>query len=467
MKSYDLVIVGGGAGAFAAAIKADELGAKTALINDGLPLGGTCVNVGCVPSKALLHAAEVVHMGRNHGIPGVEFEQKRLDFGQIVQDELAMVEHLRSAKYEQVLASLGRVEHIEGHASFASPHTVEANGEVLRARKFIIATGSTATVPPIDGLRETGFLTHTEALKTKRLPKSLVVIGGGPLGLEFAQMYARFGTQITILQKEPVIAPLAEPVLSRRLHEVLTSEGINIVTGVTIQSAQPQNGNKIVHYLTGGQPRTVEAEDILLAAGKTANTKDLGLDKAGVEVDQRQAVKTKPGLQTSQSHIFAVGDVTNLPLRLETTAGREGTLAAENALNGTGRNINYDHVPYTIFTDPQLASVGMTEDEQMQRTGTCACRTVSFEHVPRGIINRRTEGLIKMGINPRTKQITGVHVLAPNAGDIIGQAMVLIQNKNTIDDVINSLPVFPTMSEAIKLAALAFTKDISKLSCCV
>jgi mercuric reductase len=211
----------------------------------------------------------------------------------------------------------------------------------------------------------------------------------------------------------------------------------------------------------------VSGDEILLAAGKTPNTEELGLEVAGVEIDKRQAVVVNQNFQTSNKNIFAVGDVTNGPLRLEPTAGREGTLAAENALKGTTLSIDYNAVPYTIFTDPQLAGVGFTEDEQMKQMGVCACRTVSFEDVPKAIIMRATSGLIKMAIHPQTKQILGVHILAPNAGELIAEAMMLVKNKNTIDDVVNSLPMFPTLSEAIKIVALSFTKDISKLSCCI
>jgi mercuric reductase len=186
-----------------------------------------------------------------------------------------------------------------------------------------------------------------------------------------------------------------------------------------------------------------------------------------VKVDEREAIGVDLSFRTTQPHIYAVGDVTNLPLRLETTAGREGTLAAENALQGAEHSIDYDIVPYTIFTDPQLASVGWTEDEEMRRLGACACRTVSFADIPKAMILRRTEGVIKMGIHPQTQQIVGVHILAPQAGELIAEAMMLVKNKNTIDDVVNSLPMFPTLSEAIKIVALSFTKDISKLSCCI
>ncbi|MBI4426348.1 MAG: mercury(II) reductase [Candidatus Kerfeldbacteria bacterium] len=476
MKHFDLLIIGGGAGAFAAAIRANELKAKTALINAGLPLGGTCVNVGCVPSKTLLYASEMLHYAKL-GIPGVELEVKNFDFQKVVQDELALVEKLRQEKYEKVLKNLEHVMAIEGGAQFVSQNEVEVNGEKLSAKKFIIAAGSTATVPPIENIRQVGYVTHIEALRLERQPKELVVIGAGPLGLEFAQMFARFGTKVTVLQREPSIFPHSEKTLTDRLTEVLTKEGIVIKTNAEVKSARKEADKKVISYAINGTQEEESADEILLAAGKTPNTQGLGLDVAGVEIDKRQAVVVNQNFQTSNKSVFAVGDVTNGPLRLEPTAGREGTLAAENALSsqggsafggkGTTLSIDYHTVPYTIFTDPQLAGVGFTEEEQMKQMGVCACRTVSFEDIPKAIIMRRTEGLIKMAIHPQTKQILGVHILAPNAGELIAEAMMLIKNKNTIDDVVNSLPMFPTLSESIKTVALSFTKDISKLSCCI
>ncbi|MBI2010675.1 MAG: FAD-dependent oxidoreductase [Candidatus Colwellbacteria bacterium] len=344
---------------------------------------------------------------------------------------------------------------------------MEVNGERLSAAKFIIAAGSTANVPPIEGIREAGFITHIEALKMPKQPEELAVVGAGPLGLEFAQMFSRFGTKVTILQRGDSIFPHSEKELTNRLAEILSKEEITIKTNVEVKNARKENNKKVILYTINGAQEETAADEILLAAGKTPNTQGLGLDAVGVEIDKRQAIIVNQHFKTSNPNIFAVGDVTNGPLRLEPTAGREGTLAAENALKGTTLSIDYNAVPYTIFTDPQLAGVGFTEDEQMKQMGVCACRTVSFEHVPKAIIMRRTEGMIKMAIHPQTKQILGVHILAPNAGELIAEAMMLIKNKNTIDDVVNSLPMFPTLSEAIKIIALSFTKDISKLSCCI
>jgi len=280
-------------------------------------------------------------------------------------------------------------------------------------------------------------------------------------------MYSRFGTKVTILQRGPSIFSGGERELTDKLVEILTKEGITIKTNVEIKTVRKEGGKKIILYMVEGKQEEIYSDEILLAAGKTPNTKGLSLEKAGVEVDKKQAITVNQLFQSSQSHIFAVGDVTSLPLRLETTAGREGTLVAENAISDTKNAIDYNTVPYTIFTDPQLAGVGLTEDEQMKQNGVCACRTVSFENVPKAIIMHRTEGLIKMGIDPKTKQILGIHILAPNAGELIAEAMMLVKNKNTIDDVVNSLPMFPTLSESIKIVAMSFTKDISKLSCCI
>ncbi|MDP2677027.1 MAG: mercury(II) reductase [bacterium] len=467
MQTFNLIIIGGGAGAFAAAIRANELKAKTALVNAGLPLGGTCVNVGCVPSKTLLYAGEILHHAKHHGIPGVELEVKNFDFQKVVQDELSLVEKLRQEKYEKVLKNLEYVTAIEGKAKFISQNEVGVNGEKLSAEKFIIAAGSTATVPPIENIREVGFITHIEALRLEKQPKELVVIGAGPLGLEFAQMFSRFGTKVTILQRGDSIFPHSEKTLTDRLAEILSKEGITIKTNVEVKSTRKENGKKVISYTINGAQEETAADEILLAAGKTPNTQGLALDVVGVEVNKSQAIVVNQYFQTSNQKVFAVGDITSGPLRLEPTAGREGTLAAENALKGATLSIDYNAVPYTIFTDPQLAGVGFTEDEQMKQMGVCACRTVSFEDVPKAIIMHRTEGMIKMAIHPQTKQILGVHILAPNAGELIAEAMMLVKNKNTIDDVVNSLPMFPTLSEAIKIVALSFTKDISKISCCI
>ena len=467
MEKFDLIIIGGGAGAFAAAIKANEFGAKTLLVNKGLPLGGTFVNVGCVPSKALLYAGEVMHLAKNHNIPGLDIEIKNFDFQKVIQDELELVARLRQEKYEKVLGELENVTTIEGWAKFISANEIQVDDKIFFSEKFLIATGSIATHPSIPGIMEVGYITHIDALKLKKLPKELIVLGAGPVGLEFAQMYSRFGTKVTILQRSSSIFRKGEKELSDKLSEILMKEGITIKTNVSLKEAKINNGKKVICYEMNGKQENISADEILVATGKIPNIEELGLEKAGVKIDAKKAIIVNENFQSSMPHIFAVGDTAALPLRQEPTAGSEGTLAAENALSGSKNTIDYTTVPYTIFTDPHLAGIGSTEDELMKLLGKCLCRTVSFENIPKALIIKRTEGLIKLVIHPDSKIILGVHILAPQAGELIAQAMYIIRNQNTIEDVVNSLPMFPTLSEAIKLAALSFTKDISKLSCCV
>jgi len=466
-KNYDIIILGGGATAFAAAIRASELKKKTAIINAGLPLGGTCVNVGCVPSKKLLWAGEVMHQAKNHNIDGIDIEVKGFDFAKVVREEMSLVKHLQDEKYKKVLESIPDVEIVEGMGRFISENEIEVNGDVLKAEKIVIATGSTAIAPPIEGIQEVGYVTHIEALRLQKQPKEMVIVGGGAVGVEFAQMYTRFGTKVILLQRGERILPYAEPELTSKLTEILTNEGVTVFTQANVVKAEMVEGKKRVTAIVGGEEKVIRCDEILLAAGKRPNTKELGLEKIGVEIDERGRVVVDGFFQSSKSHIFAGGDVASLPSRLETTAGREGTLIAGNALAREKNTLDYNVVPSTVFTDPQLASVGYSEDAQMEEMGVCACRTVSFEMVPKAIIMKRTEGLIKMAIHPETQVIMGVHILAPGAGELIAEAMMLVKNKNTIDDVVNSLPMFPTLSEALKLVALSFTKDISKLSCCV
>lgn len=465
--NFDLIIIGGGAAGFAAAIRADELGARTLMVNSGLPLGGTCVNVGCVPSKRLLHAGEIMHLAKSHTFSGIELQLTRFSFSQVVEDEIKLVTRMREEKYQKVLSGLKNIVFIDGNAKFISPHEITIDGTTYTGDKFVICTGSTAGVPPIEGIRETGFLTHIEALKLKNRPEKLLVIGAGPMGLEFSQIFSRFGTRVTVLESQPTIFQAGERSLVDRLAQILISEGIDIITDAKVKKASLEGKSKKLIFEVKGKEQVLMGDEILLATGKIPNTDGLGLDKAGVVVDRKKAVVVNEFLQTSSEHIFAAGDCTNLPMRLETTAGREGSLAADNALTGSKKSIDYRTVPYTIFTDPQLAGVGITEDEEMEMLDRCLCRTLLFSELPKAIIMERTEGALKLVVHPETNQVLGVHILAPQAGDLIAQGMLIVKNKMTVEDIIDALPVFPTLSEAIKLCALSFIKDISKLSCCV
>jgi mercuric reductase len=471
MKAFDFVIVGGGAAGFAAAIKADELGAKTAMINAGLPLGGTCVNVGCVPSKAMLYPGEILHLFAKHNIKGIppcdlSKNGQNFSFHDLIEEELSIVATARMEKYIHVLQQLSHVSFIEGMGRFVSPHELEVNGTILKGEKFLIATGSKAEPPLIDGIKEAGFLTHVEALSLSQQPRSLLVLGSGPVGLEFAQMFARLGTKVVLVSRRERILPNGEPELAEKLEEIFQEEGIEILHNAIVLKANKVDGKKKIVLSIQGEIREIFGDEILVATGKIPNTKGLGLEDIGVALDAKKAIVTQPTLETSLSHIFAAGDVASLPMRLETTAGKEGTLAASNALAATKLSINYRSVPGTIFTDPQYAYVGLTDEEAQKQGYACACRVVDFGKVPKAAILRRKDGVVKMVVDASSQEILGVHVLAPHAAEFIFAGALAIQNKMTLEKFLEALPVFPTLSESLKIAAQAFVTDLGKLSCC-
>jgi mercuric reductase len=468
MKSskYELIIVGGGATAFSAAIKASNHGVKTLMI-ERAALGGTCVNVGCVPSKNLLGAGEILHSAKNPPYHFVSPCESGFDFQKTIAAKDNLVKTLRKQKYHDVLSSLENVELIQGSASFVAPRKVKVDGKVLEANKFIIAAGSSPSVPRFKGIENVDYLTNNEALSLKDKPSSMMVIGGRALGLEFAQMYARFGTKVTLLQRSDRIIPEHEPEISDGLHNYLTEEEIEIITGVNVEELYQKGNSKFVTAsVNGKKTQTFEAEQLLMATGRKPNTADLHLENAGVRLRPDGAIAVNSEMRTSAPHIWAGGDVTGEPM-LETLAAKEGATAAENALTGSHKKINLLSVPSAIFTSPQVASVGMTEEQMMQKYGYCSCRTLPMEEVPKGLTVNDTKGLVKMAVDPkRNNRIVGVHILASIAADMVHEAVMAVKYRLTIGDIIDTVHVFPTMSEAIKLVATSFKQDVSKLSCC-
>lgn len=461
---YDLIIIGGGAAAFAAATKANDLGATALMINAGLPLGGTCVNVGCVPSKHLLGIAEALTATRQSAFDSVPVPAAngRFSVEAARQEKDALVAGLRRRNYEEVLSSLEHVEFREGRGRIVGPGKVEVGGELVEGRHVLVATGSRASVPPIPGLSEAGYLTNVEALQLDEAPRRLVVIGGGPLGLEFAQIFARFGSQVTVLEALPQIAPRSEPEIAAVLQQALEAEGIQVRTGMRIQRVQPGTTRTVVC----GPAATdcFEADAILVATGIRANTEELGLESAGGRLTKAGFIETTNWYEAGQG-LWAAGDVTGR-MPLETVAAKEGALAAANALEGRRDSLDYDAVPWAIFTSPQLAGVGLTESESMARTGYCNCRTVSYSQVPKAMALKDTHGAVKLTID-RENRVRGAYACGTNAAEIIHEAALAIRHGLTIHDIIDTVHVFPTYSEAIKLAAQAFTRDISVMTCCI
>ncbi len=461
MEKYDLIILGSGAAAFGAAIKAVDLGAKVAMIEKGT-IGGTCVNVGCVPSKHLLLVGELNYY-RNHGHAGLDVSTF-LDFARTINEKREIVEGLRNGRYVNVIDALG-INLVRGKAAFVSKNEVNVDGKNLQAKKFLIATGSSPHIVPIEGIDKVDYLTNVEAMELSELPESMVVLGGRALGLEFAQMFAHFGTKVTVLQRSPRIIPEEESIISDYLKTYLEEEGINIQTNVSLKRVKKEKDNIVVRTLVGGEKREFEAEKLLMSTGRKPNTADLGLEKAGVKVSDNGAIIVNEEMRTSSPNIWAAGDVVGEPM-LETVAGKEGAIAAENALADKGKKMDFGAVPHAVFTIPQVASVGLTEKQAEEKGITCRCSAIPMELVPKALLAKDTRGLVKMVIDAKTERILGVHILASLAADMIHEGVLAVKYGLTIDDIIDTVHVFPTMTEAVKLVAQSFRKDISKMSCC-
>src|SRR3989441_4454135 len=336
---YNLIILGGGAAAFSAAIRADRNGAK-ALMIDGGTIGGTCVNVGCVPSKRLLAVGDQFFRVANHPVPGLRLDDGwSAEFSAVVRSKDRLVADLRKAKYADVLASLKDVEYVRGHAGFVSPHEVKVGKDRYEGDKFVIGTGSSPTVPSVPGIDKVDYLTNVEALSLKERPESMIVLGGRALGLEFAQMYQHLGTQVRLLQRSPRILPAEEPEISQYLEKYLKEDGIEIHTGAEVLTAEQRAGRKVVVARFGDRKRTIEADELLLATGRTPNTAGLNLHAARVEVKEDQGVKVDSPSRPSLPDIFAAGDGI-WETMLRTTAAEEGYIAAENALANRGREMD-------------------------------------------------------------------------------------------------------------------------------
>ncbi len=464
-EKYDLVILGSGSAAFAAAIKASESDAKTAMVERGT-IGGTCVNVGCVPSKHLLTVGETYYFAETHHFEGIRLSQESFNMKKVISDKRKVVGALRRQKYVNVLKALPNVTLVEGQAQFSSKTEVKVSSSIFQAEKFIIATGSSPIIPPFQGITDVDYLTNIEALDLQNLPESLVIIGGRALALEFAQMYAHFGTKVTVLQRSPRIIPEEEPEISEMLRLYLQEEGIDIRTGVEIKALRKEGRKKIVTAKVGARVRDFVCDELLIAAGRRPNTFELALDKVGVTLGDDGTVLVNNEMHTTAPHVWAAGDVTGKPM-LETTAAKEGAIASENALKGAKRKMDFYAVPHAVFTMPQVAGVGLTEAKATEKFGACSCRVLEMSLVPKARVVKDTRGVIKMVINPKTREIVGVHILSPLAADIIHEAVLAVKYHLTIDDIIDTVHVFPTMGESIKLAAQAFIRDISKISCCI
>ena len=471
--SFDLVILGSGATAFAAALRAQELG-KTSVMTEERAIGGTCVNRGCLPSKNLIEAAKIIHDARNPRYPGLTSAEIKLDFKKLIAQKDEVVHGYRKKKYDSLAGGQFTVE--EGHAEFVDPHTVEINGKRLTGEKILIATGSRPVTPDIEGLSDVSFLTsdlltHDEPMEMRELPSSLIILGGGYIALELGQMFRRFGVEVTILERNnQLLAHGYEPEVGEEIGEVFAKEGINVLTNVSVRSVRQDGRGVVVTMESEGKARELRAEKLLVTTGRQPNSDKFGIEKSGVELGKHGEVRVDEFLRTKVPHIFAAGDVIGREVnsQMATPVGsQDGGIVAHNAFaNEEPRRVNHRVIPHTIFTDPQVAVVGLTEEEAQGAGHKCWCNVVPMALVPRAGAIRDTEGMIKMVADDDTEEVLGVSMVGNSAGEAIHEAAMALRFYAKIHDFIDMLHVYPTMAEALKIVAISRFKDPAKLSCC-
>ncbi|MGH2658589.1 MAG: mercury(II) reductase [Actinomycetota bacterium] len=462
-SDYDLVVIGAGSAAFAAAIKARDRAARVALVEHGI-VGGTCVNVGCVPSKALLRAGEVYHQAGHHDFDGIETSAGAVDLAALVAQKNELVETMRQEKYLDLVDAYG-FELFPGHATFTGPDAVAVDGRTITADAYLVATGASPSVPHIEGLAEAGYLTSTTALDLKEQPGSIAVIGANAIGLELGQFFLHLGTKVLFFDVLDRIAPFEEPEVSEALAAILRDQGAEVFTPAKILKVVGGSEGRVVHAEVGGEPREFPVDQVLVATGRRPNTAGMGLEEAGVALDGRGFVVVDEHLRTSNPKVFAAGDCTPSPQFVYVSA-YQGSLAAENALDGASRTVDLRALPRVTFTSPQIASAGFTEAQAREQGREVNTSVLPLSAVPRAIVNRETRGLIKVVADGSTDELLGVSILSESAGEVIQAAVLAIKLRLTVEEVARTFHPYLTVAEGLMLAAQTFTRDVAMLSCC-
>jgi mercury(II) reductase len=460
---YDLAVIGAGSAGFSAAIAAAELGAQVALIGGGT-IGGTCVNVGCVPSKTMIRAAEAVHHAETASrFAGIRAEGEITDWRAVVRQKDELVSSLRQAKYIDLLPSYNTIAYREGQARLTD-NGVTVNGDAIKAGKIIVATGAASALPSIPGIENVSYLTSTTALELEQLPKSLLVIGGGYIGCELGQMFARAGVDVTIAARRRLL-PEAEPEISDALTRYFTDEGITVRGGLAYRSIGQVPEGIALTVSSDGRADTITAEKVLITTGRRPNTAGFGLAEAGIELLPNGGIKVDDRMRTSNPGVYAAGDVTGRD-QFVYMAAYGARIAAENALNGNSQRYDATAMPAVVFTDPQVASVGLTEAGARGQGLKVKTSTLKLSYVPRALAARDTRGLIKLVAEANSGKLLGAHILAPEGADSIQTAALAIKCGLTVAQLAETIFPYLTTVEGLKLAAQTFTKDVTKLSCC-
>ena len=466
-KSSDgshVVIIGTGSGAFAAAIKAVEGGATVTLVERADIIGGTCVNVGCVPSKIMIRSAQLAQHQRHNAFDGLADSEPVIDRRALLAQQSARVDELRQAKYESILEGNDAIELVRGTASFKDSGTLvvtrpDGSEQILRADKFLIATGSSPAVPPVPGLQDVPYWTSTEALFAESIPEHLIVIGSSIGAVEIAQAYRRLGSQVTMLARTRLLSQ-EDPALGEGLTAAFEREDIRVLPGTSASRVDYENQTFIVTI----DGEMISGDALLVASGRPPNTADLNLAAAGVETINGGAIVVDDHMRTSAANVYAAGDCTTQP-QFVYVAAAAGTRAAINMTGGDAA-LDLSAMPAVIFTDPQVATVGLSEADASEAGINVDSRTLGLENVPRALANFETDGFVKLVADADTNRLIGAQILAPEAGEMIQAAVLAIHNNMTVQELADQLFPYLTMVEGLKLCAQTFFKDVKQLSCC-
>nr|WP_207004974.1 mercury(II) reductase [Trinickia mobilis] len=459
-----VAVIGSGGAAMAAALKAAENGAQVTLIERGT-IGGTCVNVGCVPSKIMIRAAHIAHLRQTSPFDaGIGAVAPVIDRPRLLAQQQARVDELRHAKYENILDTSPNINVLHGEARFTGSHTLTvtltAGGEhTVSFDRCLIATGATAAVPPIPGLKETPYWTSTEALASNMSPARLAVIGSSAVAAELAQAFARLGSRVTVLARHTLLYQ-EDPAIGEAVTVAFRAEGIEVLTQTEASQVSYADGRFVLSTNHG----EVRADQLLVATGRAPNTGTLNLASAGVQLDERGAIAVDAGMRTSAPDIYAAGDCTNQP-QFVYVAAAAGTRAAINMTGGDSR-LDLDAMPAVVFTEPQVATVGYSEAQAQHAGIETDSRTLTLDNVPRALVNFDPHGFIKLVTEAGSGRLIGVQAVAPEAGELIQTAAIAIGARMTVQDLADQLFPYLTMVEGLKLAAQTFSKDVRQLSCC-
>jgi pyruvate/2-oxoglutarate dehydrogenase complex dihydrolipoamide dehydrogenase (E3) component len=442
---YDVAVIGAGSGGYAAARIATSEGLKTVVLEGGEEVGGLCILRGCMPTKALLYAAEVLHLASHPEPWGIRTEDVSFNFTQVMARKDALVKDFADWRRQQLASA--KFKFLRAQARFADPHTLElSTGDKLTAANFVVATGSVVAPPPLPQLEEVGYLTSDTALSLTRLPKSLILLGGGAVAVELAQFFARFRVRVTLVQRSAHVLNKLDDDATGELEKVFRREGIDLYTSTKLLDARLVGDGKEVAFEHNGQTVRVRAEEILFALGRVPNIGSLGLEDIGVRVEGRR-IATNAQMQTSLPHIYAAGDCTGL-YEVVHIAIQQGEIAAHNLAHPDRmKPMDYRLITEVIFTEPQLAVVGLSEKSARAANRTYLAASYPFNELGKSLIMEAKDGFVKLLADPATGEIIGGCCIGPVGGELIHEIIAAMHRRMTVHELAAMPHYHPTLAE--------------------